>query len=77
MNWCLPSLVNCKLIISEAVSIYRDIIKEMKKPLHTGLTLSLQIEQKSTKHPKLLITLTAKDVALFFSIELTWLFCLV
>ena len=22
MNWCLPSLVNCELIISEAASIY-------------------------------------------------------
>ena len=77
MNWCLPSLVNCKLIISEAVSIYRDIIKEMKKPLHTGLTLSLQIEQKSTKHPKLSIALKAKkNVAFFFSIKLIW-FCLV
>ena len=45
---------------------------------HTGLTLSLEIEQKSTKHPKLLIMLKVKkDIALFFSIKLTWLFCLV
>ena len=64
VNWSLPALVNCESIISEAVTSF---IKEMKNFLHRGTTSSLQIEQKSTKHPKLSITLKVKkDVAVSF-----------
>ena len=85
IDWIKSFLINRKqrVLVNGLVSGWHDVsgvvqiyfIKEMKTFLHIGLTHSLQIEQKSTKHPKFLIALKAmKSVALFSSIDLLWLF---